>query len=62
VVSRHLLSDGMADLGAIAAEIPALGIDPYPRKPAPNSRDRRPSGRFHRTIRHAGRRPRDAKD
>jgi uncharacterized metal-binding protein YceD (DUF177 family) len=29
----EVLSDGMADLGAIAAEFLLLGIDPYPRKP-----------------------------
>jgi uncharacterized metal-binding protein YceD (DUF177 family) len=29
----ELLSDGTADLGAIAAEFLLLGIDPYPRKP-----------------------------
>ena len=29
----ELLSDGTADLGAIAAEYLLLGIDPYPRKP-----------------------------
>ena len=28
-----VLSDGTADLGAIAAEFLLLGIDPYPRKP-----------------------------
>jgi uncharacterized protein DUF177 involved in 23S rRNA accumulation len=29
----EVLSDGIADLGAIAAEFLLLGIDPYPRKP-----------------------------
>jgi uncharacterized metal-binding protein YceD (DUF177 family) len=29
----ELLSDGTADLGAIATELLLLGIDPYPRKP-----------------------------
>jgi uncharacterized metal-binding protein YceD (DUF177 family) len=29
----EVLSDGTADLGAIAAEFLLLGIDPYPRKP-----------------------------
>lgn len=29
----EVLSDGTADLGAIAAEFLMLGIDPYPRKP-----------------------------
>jgi uncharacterized metal-binding protein YceD (DUF177 family) len=29
----EVLSDGMADLGAIAAEFLLVGIDPYPRKP-----------------------------
>jgi hypothetical protein len=29
----ELLSDGTADLGAIAAEFLLLGIDPYPRNP-----------------------------
>jgi hypothetical protein len=28
-----VLSDGTADVGAIAAEFLLLGIDPYPRKP-----------------------------
>ena len=30
----EVLSDGTADLGAIAAEFLLLGIDPYPRKPS----------------------------
>jgi uncharacterized metal-binding protein YceD (DUF177 family) len=29
----EVLSDGTADLGAVAAEFLLLGIDPYPRKP-----------------------------
>jgi uncharacterized metal-binding protein YceD (DUF177 family) len=29
----EILSDGTADIGAIAAEFLLLGIDPYPRKP-----------------------------
>jgi uncharacterized metal-binding protein YceD (DUF177 family) len=29
----EVLSDGVADLGALAAEFLLLGIDPYPRKP-----------------------------
>jgi hypothetical protein len=29
----EVLSDGIADVGAIAAEFLLLGIDPYPRKP-----------------------------
>jgi uncharacterized metal-binding protein YceD (DUF177 family) len=29
----EILSDGTADLGAVAAEFLLLGIDPYPRKP-----------------------------
>jgi hypothetical protein len=29
----EVLSDGMADLGTVAAEFLLLGIDPYPRKP-----------------------------
>jgi uncharacterized metal-binding protein YceD (DUF177 family) len=30
---REALSDGTADIGALAAEFLLLGIDPYPRKP-----------------------------
>ncbi len=34
----ELIEDGRIDLGAVAAEFLALGLDPYPRKPGVSSR------------------------